>query len=274
LIGYNPGDMKFWFVRKFVVSREQFTQLSAVERIVEINERWNPSFIYVDRGFGQMQTELLHSYGLSHQDSGLLTKVKSIAMGGKVTVQDPFSGQIKKYTKPFIVSLSLRRFEQQEVVLPKCEYKGEGSEGLVDQINQYKVLRYSSDGRPVYSQDNEHLLTAWMLAIYGFWMEHTDLAVGPTSSKMAIISYDRTTKELKAEDYPFPTVTFELQRERIIEKKEEEKASTVSGDRSFDISCSTGSINDVGKLQNRRSQRGCRKMSFFSRKPPQRRSSF
>jgi hypothetical protein len=48
--------------------------------------------------------------------------------------------------------------------------------GLVGQIRDYTVIRTTALGQPVYSDDNDHTLVAWMLSIFAATMEHSDIS--------------------------------------------------------------------------------------------------
>ena len=276
IVGFSPTDFKFWFIKKHIISREQYTQLSAVEKIIELNEYWNPSFIYCDLGYGNTQQELIRKYGSENPSSKLLQRVKAIDMGSKTVIQDPFLGEVKKYTKPFIVGLAVRRFEQDQVLLPKCEYKREGTEGLVDQMFAYKVERYTAEGRPVYSAEHDHMLTAWMLAIYGFWMEHTDIAAPTNVTRIAIVNSGQGS-ESKREDLsalPFPTITFEFDAEDIKKERENKRKSLLGRSRGFDIPYSNGNFSDIKVLQRQRQKSNTSRLGFSSGKKPFRRQGF
>jgi hypothetical protein len=69
--------------------------------------------------------------------------------------------------------------------------------GLVQQMRNFLVLRVSSTGQPVYSQDYEHTLTAWMLAMLGFQIEWGGLSLQPSSSR---VSFGGAFGEKKAKD--------------------------------------------------------------------------
>lgn len=275
LLGYNPQDQKFWVVRKWIVSREEFTQLRSVEMITQINSTWNPSFIYVDRGAGSTQVEMLHEFGKKNQSSGLLTKVKAIDFGGKVEIHDPLLGLQKKEVKPLIVGLALRRLEQKQVILPKIEYKGEGTEGLVNQIMNYRIARYTAEGRPIYVDENDHALTAWMLALYGFWMEHTDLANPRPVSHIGIVQPggdDERLAKRVAEQLPFSTITFVVDKaDKEKEKQDKRKSLSIVG-RGFDMPYTTRNTGDIVRVQKDRPKRKNIAPSFSSGKKFKRKS--
>jgi hypothetical protein len=52
-------------------------------------------------------------------------------------------------------------------------------------MRHFKVERYGREGQPIYSDDKEHTLIAWMLSIYAIIMELSDIAKARTSSKIA-----------------------------------------------------------------------------------------
>jgi replicative DNA helicase len=273
---WNPFDGKFWTERKVIVSRMEFTQTKAIEKIIELNAYWNPSFIYVDQGYGNTQVEILHQYGLKHPASGLRRKVKGIQMGSKVTMQDAFLGPVDKEVKPFIVNLCVRRVEQNEVVLPRSEMHGEGTEGLVDQMIAFRIKRFSPDGRPIYDQTPDHTLTAWMLAIYGFWMEHTDISKRKGSTRVAVLG-----SELPKEVAGLPFVRFELPPERAAEKKEEKTPLRPMPRGIPEPLGKTRTIGDVRTSKDRKAAqekqfRAAPKLGFYSHtmKTPPRRKSF
>ena len=49
---------------------------NAVNMIIQVNDLYKPSWIYVDRGYGDYQLERLHIYGDENPSSGLKNKVK------------------------------------------------------------------------------------------------------------------------------------------------------------------------------------------------------
>lgn len=46
---------KFKVFKRVEVPRSEYTYDNAVNKIVELNEIYNPSYIYVDRGSGEIQ---------------------------------------------------------------------------------------------------------------------------------------------------------------------------------------------------------------------------
>ena len=178
VVGYNPRTGTFSLVDKDIVSRAERTQLSACEKIAELNRIWNPVAIYVDSGFGTTQVEVLHDYGqqavmrqgANSPDARLRNIVKEYDFGGSIEIHDLFTHQpVKKPAKPFLVENSVRRFENLTFKYPISD------KSYSDQLMGYIVERVSNTGRPVYKARNEnvgdHFLDAVNLALVAFTLE-------------------------------------------------------------------------------------------------------
>lgn len=169
----NGGKGAFKAVLKRTITQEEFTQVRSCEEIIKLNDLWNPEHIYVDEGYGHTQIEMLRKYGIEHPLTGLANKIKGIYFGDRMEIRDPVTKQIvKKHMKPFIVNLAARRMEDGQIILPDSE---DIKNGLVGQIRDYMVIRTTAMGQPVYSDENDHSIIAWMLCILGATMEHSDM---------------------------------------------------------------------------------------------------
>lgn len=51
---YDELLKKFRPAKRVEIPRGDFTLDNAVKKIIELNEIWDPKFIYVDRGFGEI----------------------------------------------------------------------------------------------------------------------------------------------------------------------------------------------------------------------------
>jgi replicative DNA helicase len=178
VVGYNPRTGMFSLVDKDIVSRAERTQLSACEKIAELNRIWNPVSIYVDSGYGQVQIEVLHDFGqqavmrqgANSPDARLRNIVKEYDFGSSIEIHDLFTHQpVKKPAKPFLVENSVRRFENLTFKYPVSD------KSYSDQLMGYIVERVSNTGRPVYKARNEnvgdHFLDAVNLALVAFTLE-------------------------------------------------------------------------------------------------------
>jgi hypothetical protein len=170
---FNGGKGAFKVVYKKSITQEEFTQVRSCEEIIRLNEVWGPEYIYVDTGYGHTQIEMLRKFGMEHPLTGLANKVKGIYFGDKMEIRDPSTKQIvKKHMKPFIVNLAARRMEDGQTMFPESE---DIKNGLVGQIRDYMVMRTTALGQPIYSDENDHAIVAWMLSILAATMEFSDM---------------------------------------------------------------------------------------------------
>ncbi|MHA1909775.1 MAG: terminase large subunit domain-containing protein [Candidatus Thorarchaeota archaeon] len=193
VVGYNSMDGCFYLVDKATVSRGNWTQLAACHKVAEMNRLWRPDFIYVDKGFGATQIEVLHKrgydalrdHGPNHPDARLRDIVKGYDFGGSVEIRDLFTQQpIKKPSKPFLVENSVRRFESAHFKYPKSDEK------YTAQLLGYIIKRTAMSGRPVYEQQDEkagdHLLDAVNLALVAFSLEKSQFGKPTYSQTIAV----------------------------------------------------------------------------------------
>jgi hypothetical protein len=175
--GSSSGDSPvFRTVDVGVVYRDGSTQLQAMEEIARLNRKWLPEHIYVDRGAGSVQVEILEEMGHLAEpgsaDARLAEIITPIDFGSKITMYHPVDGtEIKEYAKPAMVENAVRRVEAKEVVLSKYDPE------LVRQMKGFCVKSINSSGRPSYgtikSGIEDHRLDAWMLSMFAFTMEKT-----------------------------------------------------------------------------------------------------
>jgi replicative DNA helicase len=185
---WDPSKQaKYKLVAKEVIRRSEFTQHEAVQKIMDLDKQWKPTHIYVDAGYGDVQVEMLWKYDKDHpnKQTNYRRRVVPVEMGGNTIMKNPLSGEDeKKPTKPFFVNLLVAQMENGRVEIPKEEDTTTrilpeeleiANIGLAQQMREFKVTKYSPQGRPTYSQDFEHTLTAFMCAIGGFILEFSDL---------------------------------------------------------------------------------------------------
>lgn len=176
---------KYKMVHKTIVPKQEFTQTAAVEKIVSLDAHWNCDWIYLDSGFGSTQYEILKRTGIANPKTRLHEKTVEVVIGSHRKIRDPLSGEeINKGTKQFMVELAARQVEDFRVCLPRAEdtqviiepdVPDAPNLGIVQQMRGFVVVRSTQSGQPIYSQDYEHTLTAWMLAILGMVEKFSDL---------------------------------------------------------------------------------------------------
>jgi hypothetical protein len=158
------------------IPRSEYTLTKAVDRIIELNRAFNPKHIYVDRGYGEVQVELLKKYGVENPYSGLRDKVKGVGFGESIDVRDPYTKlMIKKEMKPFMVD-NLRQFlEKERILVP------ESDEELYMQLISYVVIRTTQTGRPVFEAAGsamDHAHDALMLALLAITQNYGEFSQG------------------------------------------------------------------------------------------------
>lgn len=165
----------FKLVKKIVIPKSEFIQSEAVEKIIELYHSWNLKGVYVDAGYGTMQIETLKRWSISN-NSFLHRRLTPFTMNQKIDVRDPGTGRwIKKDTKPFLVNTVARELEEGRLILPREEdtvsIATDASQGVVQQMRNFKVEGYSVHGLPKYSQGQDHTLTALLVAIGGYILD-------------------------------------------------------------------------------------------------------
>ncbi|MGL4877998.1 hypothetical protein [Paraclostridium dentum] len=161
---------KFKVFKRVEVPRSEYSYDAAVNLIVELNEIYNPSFIYCDAGSGEYQIERLHIIGEENPHTGLKAKVKRWQFSNKLDIMDPITKETeKKPLKPFMVNQLQIAFERDRLVL--SPYDTILSKQLID----YEVEKITEAGIPKYTSENEHFVDALGLAYLAMVLEFKDL---------------------------------------------------------------------------------------------------
>lgn len=153
--------------------KEQFALLKAVDRVVELNTRFRPTHIYIDRGFGETQLELLHKYGMEHPQTRLHKIVKGWQFSETVEQLDPFTKQpTKKMIKPLMVDNLGTLLEKARILFPTHD------EDLYQQLTAYILVKTSESGKPVFEMAGglpDHAHDALLLAAFAVSHNYDDL---------------------------------------------------------------------------------------------------
>jgi replicative DNA helicase len=170
---YNPSANEqgvFQIINRIEIPKSQFTLDNGVRKIIELNETYDPDFIYVDRGYGEYQVETLHKYGLAHKETNLAEKVKGISFSEYLDVRDPFTKVVeRKPVKPFMVNQTSLLLERDRIWL------NDNDDMVWKQMENYQVIRKTVSGQPVFTSGWEHSLDAFMLSILGFVLNMPEL---------------------------------------------------------------------------------------------------
>jgi hypothetical protein len=181
IVGYSIREDMFYVLENTNVPKQGWTQLAGIEKVIELNTKWTPQFIYVDEGAGATNIELLKKCGYdmiqqqpNHPTCFLKDRVKGYNFSAKIDSRCPITKQvIKKHAKPYLVENSVRRFEEQRIRFPKLDTM------LERQLLNYIVERVTPSGVPVYGQNEptvgDHKVDALNLALIGYKLELSTL---------------------------------------------------------------------------------------------------
>lgn len=186
----------FKMLFRIEVPRSDFTYVNAMNKIVELNEEYQFDWIGIDRGYGEVQLEMLHKYGMEHPETGLADKVIGYQFSQKIEVRDPYTKKKdQKHIKPFMVNNSVNLFEKGKIVL-------DGSDkGMISQLEEYRVKSISSSGLPIYTDENEHAIDAMNLALLLFEQKYGSLLKKVYSIKTVFIgTLDSRDEHVKSRD--------------------------------------------------------------------------
>ena len=161
---YDSKEQKIKIVERVEIPSTEFTFDNAVEKIVELNNFWQPQKIYLDRGYGEYQVETLKKRIGS-------TIVTGIAFNESIEVVDPTDRTVsKKMAKHFMVNQTAILLERDQIQI------SENDREVYKQLINYRVVKKSSSGKPIYTSENEHALDAFMLTILCYTIEFPEIA--------------------------------------------------------------------------------------------------
>ncbi len=201
---------KFKMMFRVEISRSDFTYINAMNKIIALNDEYKFDWIAIDRGYGEVQLEMLHKYGETHPETGLADKVIGYQFSQKIEVVDPYTRKKdSKHMKPFMVNNSVNLFEKGKIVLdPK-------DKGMIEQLEEYRVKSISSSGLPVFTDENEHAIDSMNLALLIFEQKYGELLKKVFSIKTIFIgTLDKRDVDVKSrsvigeelDDMPFSKI--------------------------------------------------------------------
>lgn len=160
---FDTDENRIRILERVEIPSTEFTFDNAVKKIKQLAEFWKPNKIYLDRGYGEYQVEVLKKK--------LGDIVKGIAFQSKIEVRDPTDNTIdKKEVKTFMVNQTSIMLERDQLMLSKHD------EMIYTQMERYQVVKRSVTGKPIFTSENEHALDAFMLTVLCFNLEYPDVA--------------------------------------------------------------------------------------------------
>ena len=166
ILDYDLIKRKFKVIKRVEVPRAEYSYDAAVNLIVELNDQYNPAWIYCDSGAGEYQIERLHIIGEERPSTGLRNKVKRMNFKQSLDVTDPVTFEVTRQPmKPFMVTQLQIAFEREMMILSPFD------EVLHKQLIDYSVEKIGANGQPVFTSENEHFIDALGLANLAFVLE-------------------------------------------------------------------------------------------------------
>lgn len=156
------------------IPQEEYSLLRAVERIKELNTLFDPKWIYIDQGFGEVQQEILKKYGVEHPETRLHKKVKAINSAIKPEIRNPSTGEKEKRPYKALMVNALRdMIEEQQILFPSHD------DDLYRELSAYIVDRYTANGEPIFAAggtQQDHVHDALALAVLAITEKMSDFA--------------------------------------------------------------------------------------------------
>lgn len=205
-IAFDKVNKKFFIAERETVAKEGWSQVEAVNRIIELNRKYVFDHMYVDEGFGTSQIQFIKKYAIDrfgklpvdHPDLRL-ADIVGINFSSKIEVQDLNGGEVmKKDAKVYMVENTVRFLEKASYLFDAVYDKD-----LVAQMGNYIIKGRSPTGRPTFAADEakigDHDLDAFMLAMLGFSMEYSEFLNIQYSADMVKLVSRETMEGSEAE---------------------------------------------------------------------------
>lgn len=171
ILEYNVIKEKFQVIKRVEVARSEYSYDNAVNTIIELNDIYNPAYIYCDAGSGEYQIEALHIFGDKHPESGLKNKVKRWQFSQTLDIIDPITAEKEKAPlKQFMVNQLTLAFERERLILSPFD------QVLYKQLENYEVVKFTGvNNLPIYTSKDEHFIDALGLSYLAMVLEFKEL---------------------------------------------------------------------------------------------------
>lgn len=142
------------------IPRSEYTLTNGVQKVIDLNEIFQPSFIYVDRGFGETNLELLRKYGEQNPSSKISERVMGFNFNENVEIVDPLTKKkVKKQFKAMMLNNLMKAFEEKYFEFSRKDKVFE------KQLRSYKILGMGANTIRT-TRKNEHIIDCVGLACY------------------------------------------------------------------------------------------------------------
>lgn len=171
VLDYDIKKQVFWVMKAHMVPQGEYSYSHAMDTIIRMNKIYDPKWIFMDKGAGEVQLEQLHLYGEQHPASGLKNKLIGWQFAQKIKVPDPVMRTYSEQPmKPFMVNSLVKAFEEDRIILSPFDDR------IHKQLVDYTIERITPSGVPVYTSKNEHFVDALGLAFLAFVLKFPNIA--------------------------------------------------------------------------------------------------
>lgn len=153
-------------IEKVIIQSSNFVQHKAIDKIIELVDKYRPIALVVDKGYGGSQIEDLLLHGIKNPNLKIRDILMPIGFNEDVEVRDPYNGMIsKRQSKTYMIMEAVRLFTEERIILmPKESDKYM----LGDQLKLYRITKSLSNGSLSFRCDvQDHTLDAYCLSLYG-----------------------------------------------------------------------------------------------------------
>lgn len=202
VLAYSKESKKFFIANMSNVRKEGWTQVAAIQKIIELNRQYEPDYIYVDEGFGEANVQQLklvavNNYGKlpkNHPDLKL-ANVVPVNFSSTLELRDILTGEIrKKYFKNFIVETTKRALEKGMISL-----SNNLSVDIANQMKTYSVKSRQANGREIYEAKDpsigDHDLDAFMIALTAIYMNQEQVLDARVMTDNTILPLEKRGSE-------------------------------------------------------------------------------
>jgi hypothetical protein len=200
VLGVEHATERARMLDKAVLCGEDFSKTKSEEMLVALFLKWRPILIAFDKGHAHGQIDDLSEWALHHPQSGMSEALKFYDLGSNYVYIDPVTNEeMNRPMKPLMVGITQNFLNESRLFLPEME---DVESGVVGQMRRFHVKRQGQDGRFIYSQGNEHDLTALMIALLSWRLEILGFEPMPTSDILSRMGRSKAPPSL-----PVPTGT-------------------------------------------------------------------
>ena len=173
ILEWMKSENKYRVVYTETVSHNEYNHSVALERMKRLLHEYNYDFLYVDYGYGEQDVEMLMRMG-DELNIPVFKEVYRVRFNEDIKVMTNF-GTMKYMLKEFIINHTAELFRSEYILLPADQddrISLTSQDTLGYQFRNLIVTRITPNGHVIYFVEPDHLLAAFLCALYGFVNEY------------------------------------------------------------------------------------------------------